>query len=286
LSATESRGAAEAAARLAQPKAMRRGSLSERFVKCSKPGCGCASDPKARHGPYYSLTRAVGGRTQSRFLTPQQAEIARRQIEAGHEFRQQVDAYWKLCEQWADQQREQTEAASPEAAQEGALGRLPSRGCPGSRPIDWLASPPGGRLRSAGNSRPALCAAPGGPRPGAARCACGQSARYAGRRSKVFQSALGELKLERAYYHCADCGRGSYPRDRQLGLENSSLSPAVVRMVASVAAAVSFQEGSQLLEQLAGVSVEAKQVERIGEALGAEIAAAEKAGPNYFPAQK
>ena len=56
----------ELAARLGQSQPMRRGSLSERYVKCGKPGCGCAEDPKARPGPYYSLPRAVGGRTRSR----------------------------------------------------------------------------------------------------------------------------------------------------------------------------------------------------------------------------
>ncbi len=34
-------------------------------------------------------------------------------------------------------------------------------------------------------------------------CACGQSARYAGRHGKNFESVLGPLRLERAYYHCA-----------------------------------------------------------------------------------
>ncbi|MGA3029079.1 MAG: DUF6788 family protein, partial [Bryobacteraceae bacterium] len=68
-STTPSHAAIQLAERLAQPKPMRRGSLSERFVKCSKPGCPCASDPKARHGPYFSLTRAVQGRTQSRLVS-------------------------------------------------------------------------------------------------------------------------------------------------------------------------------------------------------------------------
>lgn len=115
--------ARDLAARLALPKPMRRGSVSERFVKCSKTGCSCASDPKARHGPYLSLTRAVNGRTQSRLLTPRQAEIARRQVQAGHEFRQQVDAYWKLCEQWADEELDETPAASAEAAKKGGSRR-------------------------------------------------------------------------------------------------------------------------------------------------------------------
>jgi hypothetical protein len=47
-------------------------------------------------------------------------------------------------------------------------------------------------------------------------------------------------------------------------------------MVGTVGALVSFQEGSELLQELAGVAVEAKQVERTAEALGSEIAAAER----------
>jgi hypothetical protein len=107
-------------------------------------------------------------------------------------------------------------------------------------------------------------------------CPCGQLARYAGRREKTFVSALGPLKLKRAYYHCSVCGQGFCPRDRQLGLEDTSLSPAVTRMVAAVGAMVSFEEGSQLLQELAGVSINAKQVERTAETLGIEIAADEK----------
>jgi Uncharacterised protein family (UPF0236) len=107
-------------------------------------------------------------------------------------------------------------------------------------------------------------------------CTCGQEARYAGRRSKSVQSVLGAIELERAYYHCRDCGKGFYPRDRQWGMDHSSLSPAVTRMVGTVGALVSFEEGSQLMAELAGVEVETKQVERTAEALGAEIAADEK----------
>lgn len=102
-------------------------------------------------------------------------------------------------------------------------------------------------------------------------CPCGARARYAGRRTKRFQTALGQMRLERAYYHCGQCGEGFCPRDRELGLQGSSLSPAVARMVAVAAASVSFQESSQLLSELAGVAVGAKQVERCAESIGEEI---------------
>ena len=102
---------------------MRRGSLSERTIKCSKAGCACARDPKARHGPYYSLTHAVAGKTQSRYLTAEQAALARRQIEAGHRFRDRVDGVWEACEQWADNQLADVPASSGEA-KKGGSGRI------------------------------------------------------------------------------------------------------------------------------------------------------------------
>lgn len=110
-----------------EPVPMRRGSVSERFVKCGKSACPCAQDPKARHGPYFSFTHAVKRRTQSRFLSPTEATLVRRQIEGGQPFRSQVDAYWKRCEQAADQELSSLRAAPPEAAQKGGFRRSSQR---------------------------------------------------------------------------------------------------------------------------------------------------------------
>ena len=107
-------------------------------------------------------------------------------------------------------------------------------------------------------------------------CRCGQPARYAGRKVKTILTALGAMPLERAYYHCDACRHGFCPRDRVLGVEGASLSPAVTRMVGTAAALVSFAESSELLAALAGLAVEAKQVERTAEALGREVAADER----------
>lgn len=113
----------EVATELAKPRPMRRGSVSERSMKCGRKECRCQDDPQARHGPYYSLTRAEGGKTRSRYLTVEQAALARQQVEAGQEFRKHVESYWKACEQWGDAQLEAPEAASQEAAKRGASKR-------------------------------------------------------------------------------------------------------------------------------------------------------------------
>jgi len=55
-----------------------------------------------------------------------------------------------------------------------------------------------------------------------ARCQCGPLARYVGRRPKTFASMLGPRQLNRAYFHCAACGHGFRPRDRQWGRRDTS----------------------------------------------------------------
>jgi hypothetical protein len=49
------------------------GTLTERHTRCSSPGCRCRQDPPALHGPYYSWTRKIAGKTVTRTLTPDQA---------------------------------------------------------------------------------------------------------------------------------------------------------------------------------------------------------------------
>jgi TnpA family transposase len=61
----------------------------------------------------------MAGTTHSRYLSPEQAELARQQIEQEHKFREQVEQYREACEQWADAQLQRSQAASTGAAEKG-----------------------------------------------------------------------------------------------------------------------------------------------------------------------
>jgi hypothetical protein len=126
---------AELAAAFRRPEPMRRGSLYERRMKCGQAACACQRDPQAAHGPYFTLTQKVEGKTRSRYISPDQASVVRWQIESGRQFRERVEAYWEACEGWADEQLE----AVPASAEEAEKG--------GSRPT-WKAKSPRKSKRS------------------------------------------------------------------------------------------------------------------------------------------
>ena len=67
--------AAELAAELGTVGFISPGSVVSRYTCCGKPGCRCQADPPQRHGPYYQWSRAVAGKTVSRRLTQDEAQL-------------------------------------------------------------------------------------------------------------------------------------------------------------------------------------------------------------------
>ena len=107
--------------------------------------------------------------------------------------------------------------------------------------------------------------------PAAAACSCGKQARYRDKRTRSLLTAVGPVRFERGYYHCASCHRGQSPRDRELDVVDTGYSPGVRRMMAVVGSDTSFDRGREQLELLAGLEVTRKAVERHSEAIGSDI---------------
>jgi hypothetical protein len=92
-------------ARLVEIGDMRPGSLVERFRKCGKPTCHCAEKEAAGHGPCYSLTHAVEGKTVTRVIPQGVAvEHTRQQIAEYHRFRDLVRELITVSAQICDAQ--------------------------------------------------------------------------------------------------------------------------------------------------------------------------------------
>ena len=57
------------------------GTLLERTKMCGRPGCACATDPTARHGPYIEWGHMRGGKLVHRQISAQQALSVRLAID-------------------------------------------------------------------------------------------------------------------------------------------------------------------------------------------------------------
>ena len=117
-------------------------------------------------------------------------------------------------------------------------------------------------------------------------CGNGHEACFAGYRDKTFGTVLGPVTVTRAWYHCAECGRGLAPRDAELGMAGTSMSPGLAAMNDLAAAAGPFAGAARLLEEIGGVALTVKRVERAAEASGAAVAAAGRERARLTAARK
>jgi hypothetical protein len=104
-------------------------------------------------------------------------------------------------------------------------------------------------------------------------CGKGHPAEFVEYRGKQILTVLSSVTVQRAYYHCPDCQSGLIPKDQELDIVGSSFSPGVRRMMGRVGAKQPFEQGRNDLEELAGVVVQTKQVERISAQLGVQVEA-------------
>lgn len=105
-------------------------------------------------------------------------------------------------------------------------------------------------------------------------CGAGHQAKFVSYRAKTIDTVLGTVTVRRAWYHCSQCGHGLAPKDDQLGVAGTSMSPGLAKMAARAGAAAPFAKASDLLTDLAGIELTAKRVERSAEAGGTAAGAA------------
>jgi hypothetical protein len=107
-------------------------------------------------------------------------------------------------------------------------------------------------------------------------CPCRQSALYRELRPKIVLTVVGTVEVSRPYYLCPHCHEGQFPADQELDIAHSEFSPGVRRMQALVGQDGSFDHGREQMKLLAGLEVTTKSVERVAEAIGADVARREQ----------
>ncbi len=102
-------------------------------------------------------------------------------------------------------------------------------------------------------------------------CGQGHQAAFVEYRPKEVLTVLAPVQVQRAYYHCGPCAAGVIPKDQALDIAGTTFSPGVRRLMGRVGGKEAFAEGRRDLAELAGIVVTTKAVERVAEALGAEL---------------
>jgi len=83
------------------------GTLSQRMMTCGKPNCRCASDPAARHGPYYQWVHMRAGKPTQRYVSEQQAQVLRQAIDNYKQVK-------KLLREWEENTERLIDAEQPD----------------------------------------------------------------------------------------------------------------------------------------------------------------------------
>jgi len=82
------------------------GTLLERMKTCGKPSCRCATDPEARHGPYFEWTHKRDGKLLHRVVPTDKAEALRGAIA-------NYQAIQRLLKQWEVESEQLIDARFP-----------------------------------------------------------------------------------------------------------------------------------------------------------------------------
>ena len=109
-----------------------------------------------------------------------------------------------------------------------------------------------------------------------------EAAKFVNYRPKTFVSLLGEIRLERAYYHCSHCHAGFVPCDQTLRFSTDTLTPGAREVTCLVGILSRFAEGRVAsLPKLTGLHLSESTVERTTEAVGRDVGARLASGEGF-----
>ena len=106
----------------------RPGSLVERYRKCGKPTCHCAREGERGHGPSWSLTRGVHGKTVTKVIPADCVDETLEQIDRHRQLQRLLHEYTELNVKICDAliERSRGESERPEGGEKG--GSTPNSG--------------------------------------------------------------------------------------------------------------------------------------------------------------
>ncbi|MBL8879318.1 MAG: ISKra4 family transposase [Phycisphaerales bacterium] len=107
-------------------------------------------------------------------------------------------------------------------------------------------------------------------------CECGRAQRFVEHRSKTIATMMGDIELNRAYYHCRHCKQSATPYDRRVGLGTGPESVGLAQAAVWLGKQDVFENASATLFRLTGQRLSASTIQRLTESVGGVVARAEE----------
>ena len=106
---------------------LRPGSLVGRFRKCGKPNCHCAGEGSRGHGPSWSLTRKINGKTVTTIIPENAVSQTQEQIAEYRRLRVLTGELVEVSEKLCDAMLDDAGTVSDAAGKKGASKRVSTR---------------------------------------------------------------------------------------------------------------------------------------------------------------
>src|SRR5258708_6817949 len=251
---------------------LRRGSLTEQFLMVKRK-----DGSRVKRGPYPLLTRKDGQKTVSRRLTdPALVPLYRQQIQALRQFETVVDGLVRVGEQLSDLavaevvQKKLLVGLEQAAEVRRLAAALATRQTPDFEAWENLvlqAARQGGAgvlgtlLRHWQQHAPREVIL----------CRCGQRLASRGRPRKGLVTPLGRGPFPPPFYQCPPCSQGRFPDDERLDIVQTTYSPGVRRLMARAGSQSQFAQAAADLRCYAGLTLEAREIERVAEEVGHQV---------------
>lgn len=113
------------------------------------------------------------------------------------------------------------------------------------------------------------------PVPGPTCPTCGREMHAKSRKRRRVESRAGSVPLERTYYYCDHCRRGSFPLDEQLAVWDCHWSEHLAKYSVWLSGLRNFDQAAEILGNLAQVSISSKSVWRLAQRWGQRTQAME-----------
>ena len=109
---------------------------------------------------------------------------------------------------------------------------------------------------------------------------CRQTMKPIGARKKDVHTICGTVAIKRRKYYCGKCERTIAPLDRRLGIDETGITPGMMRMLCRTALELAYKKSESLLTDILGFQpCSAREIERITNKHGEKLEKQISAGP-------